>query len=172
VAKKEEPTKQIRAIEITSHKPSWRKGNGTRRGLFAPLHPEKYDGDLSNITYRSKIELRMMKYLDDHPSIVKWSSEETVIPYLKPTTGRIHRYYVDMKVTRRLKDGTERTALVEIKWSTSVAPPKLPKSSKKTRRYLKECTDYAINSAKWDAAKKYCEAKGWDWFIVTEKSLS
>ena len=111
-----------------------------------------------------------MKYLDSHPSIVKWSSEETVIPYVKPTDGKVHRYYVDFKVTRKLKTGETKTCLVEVKWSTATKPPKVPK--RKTRRYFAEQTAWLVNSAKWEEAKKVCERNGWEWFVITEKELS
>jgi hypothetical protein len=166
VDKQEKP--ELRAKEVPVKKP--KRKNGTRRGYFVPSNPEKYEGKVDQIIYRSKIELRMMKYLDSHPSVLKWSSEEVVVPYVKPTDGKVHRYFVDFKVQRKTKTGEIKTALVEVKWSTATVPPKVPK--RKTRRYLNEQTNWIINQAKWDAAKKVCENRGWEWLIMTEKQLS
>ena len=159
-----------RVEEVPAKKrPRW---HGTRRGYFNPKHPEKYEGNVENIIYRSKIELRMMKFLDDAPSILKWSSEEVKIPYRSPKDGRMHRYFVDFKSTAEFKDGTIHTSLIEVKWSTACAPPKLPKNKRKTRRFLRELHTWEINEAKWSAAKKVCEKMGWDWLVITEKNLS
>jgi hypothetical protein len=101
---------------------------------------------------------------------LKWSSEETIIPYVSPKDGRVHRYFVDFKTTLKQRDGSEKTYLVEVKWSTAIVPPKVPK--KKTRRYLREVYNWTINQAKWSAAQKVCIVKGWEWLIITEKHLS
>jgi len=51
------------------------------KGTFKPKNPSKYNGDANNIIYRSLWELRVMKYLDDHPKVIWWASEELIIPY-------------------------------------------------------------------------------------------
>jgi hypothetical protein len=162
------PKKQIpRTEEFEPPKQRWK---GRRRGLFHPNNPAKYEGNIDNIVYRSGLELRFMKYLDDHPSVLKWSSEEMVIPYVSPKDNKIHRYFVDFKVTTKKKDGTTKTGLIELKWSTAAVAPKKPK--KQTRRYMREAYNWMINQAKWEAAKKLCDKKGWEWLILTEKDLS
>ena len=149
-----------------------RRWHGTRRGFFHPKHPEKYEGNVKNIIYRSGIELRFMKFLDDASSIKQWSSEEVKIPYISPKDGRVHRYFVDFKITAEYKDGSMRTSLAEVKWSTATKPPKLPKNKRKTRRFLNEVHTWEINKAKWEAAKALCDKMGWYWMVVTEKSLA
>lgn len=161
-------SKELRAKEITDAKPRLRR-HGTRRGFFVPNNPAKYEGDVTNIVYRSKIELRLMKYLDSHPSVLKWSSEETIIPYVSPLDKKFHRYFVDFKVKRKMTDGSVKTCLIETKWSTATVPPKVPK--KKGRRFYAEQKAWLVNQAKWEAAKILCEKKGWDWIIMTEKQL-
>jgi hypothetical protein len=167
------------AYEVPLRKPGVK--NGTRRGRYVPTNPDKYDGKLwvdtpkgrvSNIIYRSKIELRLIKYLDTHPSVLKWSSEAVVIPYISPLDGRVHRYFVDVRATIKKKDGSVKTYLIEVKWSTACVPPKLPQSKRKTRRYLNELKNWEINQAKWIEAKKVCEKQGWEWLILTEKQLT
>ena len=124
---------------------------------------------MNNIVYRSKIELRLMKYLDSHPSILAWSSEETIIPYVSPLDKKVHRYFVDMKAKLKTRDGSIKTYLIEVKWSTATVEPKVPK--KKTKRYYSDRKNWLVNTEKWKAAKALCEKKGWEWLILTEKQL-
>jgi hypothetical protein len=65
------------------------------QGYFKPRHPEKYVGDVNKIRFMSSWELQADKFLDDNPNVLRWSSEEIVIPYVKPTDGKVHRYYPD-----------------------------------------------------------------------------
>jgi hypothetical protein len=160
---------KVRTEEFEPPKQRWK---GRRRGLFHPNNPDKYEGNIDNIVYRSGLELRLMKRLDDHPSILKWSSEEFVIPYVSPIDNRTHRYFVDFKITSKKKDGTIKTGLIEVKWSTATVAPKKPKTGKTTKRFLRESYYWMINQAKWEAAKKLCVKKGWEWIILTEKDLS
>jgi len=56
-----------------------------------------------------------MSRLDKDPSIVEWSSEEHVIPYRSPIDNRMHRYFVDFYIKKKMPDGKTRVALIEIK---------------------------------------------------------
>ena len=66
---------------------------------YIPVFPEKYAGDPTNIIMRSSWETRFASWCDKNPSIIRWSSEETIIPYRCPTDNLIHRYFVDFKIT-------------------------------------------------------------------------
>ena len=58
------------------------KGNRYKQGIYPIRHPEKYKGDYNKIVYRSSWELRVFKYLDDNPNVIKlW--EEHGIPTTK-----------------------------------------------------------------------------------------
>ena len=104
--------------------------------LFKPLHPEKYTGDPTNIIMRSSWETRFASWCDKNPSILKWNSEETVIPYRCPTDNKIHRYFVDFQISVKTKDGKVKTYLVEIKPFKQTNPPVYP--GKRTKRYMIE----------------------------------
>ena len=65
------------------------------KGMFKPKNPQKYRGDPTNIIYRSSFELKLMVYLDQHPEVISWGSEEIIIPYKSPIDNRYHRYFVD-----------------------------------------------------------------------------
>lgn len=139
------------------------------QGKFLPKNPEKYAGDLNSIFYRSSWEKRLMIWMDRNPSILKWASEEIVIPYISPVDNRVHRYFPDFVVLYRHKDGSKKRMLIEVKPHAQTMMPE--KKTKNTKRYLNEVTTYAVNQAKWEAAEKWCKEKGFDFQIITEKML-
>ena len=68
------------------------------KGKFRPKNRKKYNGNPSEIIYRSSWELKFMNYCDNNNKIVKWSSEEIIIPYRCPTDNKIHRYFPDFYI--------------------------------------------------------------------------
>ena len=140
------------------------------KGYFKPRNPSKYKGDPTNIIYRSGLELRLMKFLDEQDNIIKWGSEELAIPYKSPIDGRYHRYFPDFYVKKKITDGTIREQLIEVKPSDQCKPPR--KQNKVTKRYLTEVKNWGINSAKWKAAEEYCKDRRWTFIIITEKDLT
>jgi hypothetical protein len=137
--------------------------------IFTPLYPDKYTGDPTNIIMRSSWETRFASWVDKNPQILKWNSEETVIPYRCPTDNKIHRYFVDFKIQVKGKDDLLRTYLVEVKPAKQTVPPVYP--GKRTQRYLTESLTYIKNQAKWAAATEYCKDRGWQFKIITEHEL-
>jgi len=139
------------------------------KGVFKPKNPGKYKGDYNNIIYRSSWELKLMIYLDTHPDILQWSSEEFYIPYRSPIDGKLHKYFPDFYVKKNNSDGITESLVIEVKPKKQVTPPKVKKEV--DRKYLKEVKTYGINSAKWKAAREYCELRRWKFLIMTEKEL-
>jgi hypothetical protein len=132
---------------------------------FIPIFPEKYTGDPTNIIMRSSWETRFASWCDKNPSVLKWSSEETVIPYRCPTDNRIHRYFVDFKITV----STGKTYIVEVKPAAQTQPPIYP--GRQTQRYITESLTFMKNKAKWEAAIEFAKDRGWEFKIITEKEL-
>ena len=139
------------------------------QGYFKPKNPQKYKGDPTNIIYRSSWELKLMRFLDERKDIIKWSSEEIIIPYRSPIDGKWHRYFPDFLVTKINKDGILETALIEVKPKSQTQPPK--RQNKITKRYLTEVKTWGVNEAKWKAALEFCKDRGWSFHIFTEKEL-
>lgn len=139
------------------------------KGIFRPTNPGKYKGNSSNIVYRSSWELKMMMLLDTHPEIITWSSEEVVIPYISPIDNRRHRYFMDFYVMKKNPDNTIEEMLIEVKPKAQTKPPKV--QTKKTKRYITEVKTWGVNSAKWEAAERFCNARGWKFMIFTEDEL-
>lgn len=134
-------------------------------GKFRPKNISKYEGDYTNICYRSLWERQTLKFLDENASVIKYSSEEIVIPYRCATDNKLHRYFVDLKVT--FANG--QTYLVEIKPKSQTIQPK--KKSRTTKAYVNEVMTWAKNESKWKAASEYCKDRGWIFSIWTEDHL-
>ena len=138
-------------------------------GKFTPQNPQKYIGDHKNIIYRSSWECRLMNKFDLAESIISWSSEELVIPYISPVDMRPHRYFPDFFVKMRKVDGGIRTMVVEVKpRSQSVEPAR---KKRMTKQYIREVTTWGVNEAKWKAAKAFCEDRKWEFLVLTEYDL-
>ena len=146
------------------------------KGKFRPKNPNKYKGNPSNIIYRSLLERRFMVYLDNNPSILKWQSEEIIIPYVSPVDNRVHRYFPDFYIKYKTSGGKVIEELIEVKPFSQCSPPnpkkKLTKTGRTSKRYLKEVQTYIVNDAKWNQAMKYCDDRNWKWRILTEKDIN
>lgn len=147
----------------------------TYQGKFRPKNPSKYLGDSSNIIYRSGWELKLMLYLDAHPNVTQWGSEEVIIPYRSPIDGRIHRYFPDFFVEQINKNNKKEKILIEVKPKAQTKAPdvakKLTPKGMISRRYLNEVATYGINQSKWKAAEEFCKDRGWKFQIMTEHEL-
>lgn len=130
---------------------------------------EKYTGDPTNIIMRSSWETMFANWCDKNPAVVKWKSEETIVPYRCPTDGKVHRYFVDFQVQVKGNDGKLKTYLVEIKPLKQTSPPIYP--GKQTRKYLEESMIFMKNQAKWKAASEWAKDRGWEFKIITEREL-
>lgn len=146
----------------------------SNKGFFRPKNPSRYKGDPTNIIYRSSWEFKLMTYLDVHPDVIEWSSEEFCVPYRSPVDGKVHRYFPDFKVKQRNTQGVIETVVIEVKPHKQVLPPVIStttKTNKPTKRYLNEVVTYGINQAKWKAARSYCADRNWKFLIMTENEL-
>lgn len=135
-------------------------------GKFKPKNPQKYKGDCTQICYRSSWELAVMAWCDVQANVISWSSEELVIPYLCPTDGAYHRYFVDFEIG--LANG--QILWIEIKPKKQTLPPQRPK--KQNRRYITEVMSYVKNQAKWKAADEAAKKCGASFNVWTEDTLN
>jgi hypothetical protein len=144
------------------------KNSKFRQGIFNPKNKQKYIGKEKPV-YRSGWELKFFRWCDDNPNVVEWASEAIIIPYLNPVTSKVQRYYTDGVIALRESTGKINKYIIEIKPSAQVIPPTPGKKKKSTLMY--ESMRFIQNQAKWDAAKKWCEKKGYSFLILTEKEL-
>lgn len=109
-----------------------------------------------------------MKYCDQTSKVLRWASEEVVIPYINPIDKKTHRYFVDFLIELTTPEGV-KTWLVEIKPKKQCSEPE--KKKRITKGYVTEVKTWITNKAKWEAARKTSEARGWDFKILTEDDL-
>jgi hypothetical protein len=142
-----------------------------KKGVYVPINKDKYKGNELPI-FRSSWEMRFARFIDIHPDILEWTSEEPLIPYFNPNTGTTWNYHPDFLV--KIKDATRqrgfRIELIEIKPKSQTTPPIVTKR-KKQATILHEHQAWVMNSAKWVAAKRYCLEHGYIFKILTEEHL-
>ena len=146
-----------------------KKNKNYRQGFYRPKYPEKYKGNSNNIVYRSNYELVAFRFFDNNPNVLEWSSEETIIPYQNPLTGRISRYFVDIYAKMKDKQGNIKKFLIEIKPHSQTLPPNQKQRNMKTLRYQQ--AEYVKNQAKWKSASDYCSKRDMNFVLLTEKHL-
>lgn len=139
------------------------KARTSSKGFFFPKHPKKYVGNLDKITFRSSWERRFMEFCDSNIKIMKWGSEEIKIPYVKPTTGRVHHYYPDFFIVYENSGGDFVKEIIEIK------PLKERVLTPKSTNYDKVMI--SINRAKWAAAEQFCTQHNIRFRILSENEL-
>jgi hypothetical protein len=146
-----------------------KKNKNYKQGIFNPKNPNKYKGTLP-IIYRSGLELKSFRYLDNNPNVLTWGSESVIIPYQSPADGKIHRYFVDLVAALKTKNGDIKKLLIEVKPEKQTRPPTIT-NRKKQSTMIYEKYQWAINQAKWNAAKSWCASKNYLFIILNEKHL-
>ena len=136
-----------------------------KQGLFVPRNPEKYVGDVNKIVFRSSWEQKMCEFFDNNPNVLRWSSEEIAIPYIKPTDKRVHRYFPDYWVEYKHANGEIIQEMIEVK------PHDQVNAGAKKRKTAYDKITYAINVAKWQSAAMFCEKHNIKFRIVTERQM-
>lgn len=139
------------------------------KGRFQPSNIEKYRGDHRNIIYRSLWERKFMVYCDKNENILEWGSEEIVIPYRSPLDNKIHRYFPDFYIKVRDLSGAIKKYIIEVKPKRQCVAP--APQTKRTKKYIREVTEYAKNQAKWEAAREFCADRRLEFKILTESEL-
>lgn len=139
------------------------------KSKYKPSNPKKYKGDPNNIVCRSSWERKFCRWCDLNDNIVSWGSEEFFIPYISPLDNRVHRYFPDFIIKVKESDGKIKTYVIEVKPKKQTAPP--IKKSRVTKGYIYEAKTYAVNQAKWKAAKEWCDDRLIEFKIITEDEL-
>lgn len=148
-----------------------KKNKNYIQGIYHPKNPQKYKGSVP-IIYRSGLELKSFRYLDNNSNILTWGSESIVIPYISPKDGKMHRYFVDLVASLKDRnDGKIKKILIEVKPDKQTKPPTIT-AKKKQSTMLYEKYQYAVNLAKWDAARQWAKNKGYTFIILSEKHLN
>lgn len=150
---------------MSFNKPKLQKSSHWKQGRFESVFkPQKYYGRYP-IIYRSKWEFNYMISLERNPNVVKWSSEEIVIPYImqEKVNGKVvmkkHNYHTDFTV--HMKSG--QIYVIEIK----------PKSqAPRFKNQIKTDPVAYKNMCKWNAALNFCKQNGFIFKVLTEEHLT
>jgi hypothetical protein len=132
------------------------------QGFFVPKNPQKVVGS-QKIYARSSWELRVMSFLDEHPSVIQWGSECVKIPYVNPLTGRHTVYVPDFLIKYQDSKGAQRVELVEVK------PHK--ESFMEAAKSKRDKAFVILNTAKWVAALHWCQKNGVTFRILNEQDI-
>lgn len=133
------------------------------QGIYVPKNPEKYVGG-HKPKYRSGWEMTFMMFLDNNEHIIQWASEPMRIPYRHPFTGKMTNYVPDFLVLYENKYKKQVAELVEIK-------PKKQSIIESKVASLRDRAVVAVNHAKWNSAKAFCEKAGLIFRVINEDSL-
>ena len=136
----------------------------SKKSQSYPSYPKKYKGNPNNIICRSNWERKFCQWCDNNENILEWGSEELWIPYKSPVDRRVHRYFPDFIIKVKESTGQVKTYIVEVKPKKQTKPP----TSKSSPFDVKT---YAINEAKWKAAKEFCDDRRIGFKIITEEEL-
>lgn len=117
------------------------------------------------------MELCALRMLDNNPNILTYGSESIVLPYTSPLDGKLHRYFVDMVATLRDKNGNIKKLLIEVKPYKQLSPPVFS-NRKSQSTLLYENKQYALNMAKFSAAKQWCKKNNYTFLILTEREIA
>lgn len=138
-------------------------------GVYTPENTNKYKGK-GLPQFKSRLELKLMHYLDKSESIIDWCYEPFSIKYEDKSEldankkGKIRKYYVDFIATIRTGAVTKKV-WIEVKSINEVL------LSKKAKRNVNESKLYIKNMSKWVVAKKLAKSYGYDFIIITDRDL-
>lgn len=138
-----------------------------KQGFFYPKNLDKFVSKDNKAVYRSGLELDYFRILDKNPNVLKWGSEEVIVPYF--FDNKWHKYYVDLFVVFKFGESVKKY-FIELKPYSQTVEPKMSKR-KKQMSMLYEAHQWAKNQAKWKAATDYAKKNGWEFHILTEKDL-
>ena len=142
------------------------------KGKYKVRNRGKYVGAVDNVVYRSSWERRFMVYADTNSKVIRWNSEELVIPYKSPFDGKIHRYFPDFWIeVQDEKTGKINNIIIEVKPKAQCMEPKKPKTARSKYRYMRDLKTWKINEAKWKVAQDFCDDRKWQFKLLTEEHL-
>ena len=133
-------------------------------GTYHVRNKDKYMGQYDPI-YKSKLEAKMMFYLDHNENVVKWNYEAFPIKYLDESTNKVRNYYIDFVAIVKAENHLQ-TVWIEVKSESETHAP-----GKRAAKNQKAVELWIKNQSKWKAAKRLAESKGHKFVVISEKEL-
>lgn len=104
-----------------------------------------------------------MQFFDTSKGVLTWASEAIAIPYRNPLTGKITSYIPDFFVTYVNKDGKQFAEIIEVKPRSQTSLTEAKTKNDKLQA--------VVNTAKWQAAKAFCNQQGFGFRVITESDI-
>lgn len=159
-----------------------------RQGNYIPKNKDKIIklNHLNGLFYRSGLELKMMHFLDNNPNIIRWGAECLIIPYKLThfengnTFIKNHCYYPDFYYELKLSNGEIKHVVAEVKpqkeyeMVLALDEGRLQVPEKGTKKLKNFEYDFKLadkNRSKFNTMIKWCNAKGYEFIIITEQHL-
>lgn len=182
---------EINQIYKQKHRPILSDKSKYHQGYYIPKNPEKWLTQI--IQYRSSWEYLFCRWCDDNPQVLKVASEPIGVKYLDPcgnleycmknnldpndpATWKERTYYTDfwIELADDSKPDGKKRIFIEVKpYDQTQCPKPLTESAtlKDHKAYNRAAQTYLTNMSKWTAAKKYFEARGAEFMVITERTL-
>ena len=151
----------LRTVNQPGHNSKYNNVSGT----YFPLNKEKFLGNYNPI-YKSRLEYKMMYFLDHSPGVVKWNYEPMSIKYIdESSNNKVRNYYIDF--TAVVKDADRlQTVWIEVKSESETHPP-----GKRASKNPLAVKTWIKNQSKWKAARLLAESRGIKFVVISEKQL-
>lgn len=117
---------------------------------YTVANRQKYIGNENRIIGRSGWEMSVFEFMDMHPNVIKWSSEEKPVRYYDPVRKRFRTYWPDIY----FETVQHKRYLVEIKPAKYTVVPTVSGDVSRKKYQL-----YLVNKAKWAAASRYAKRR-------------
>lgn len=161
---------------MSSKKPTLTRGGKWKKGRFDVSNSKKYVvSESGECVYRSSYEWRFMRWCEDNPNVIKWSSEPFSIKYQDlGDLGKVRNYWIDFVV--EMENGDK--LWIEVKPLSDVNGvnrfKKLYESYERPYDKVmvaKQFPREAKNYSKWVHAMAKAQEHGAKFQIITEKFL-
>jgi len=136
---------------------------------YVVKNKEKYVGDSTNVISRSSWETKFMRWCDMNPSVELWGSEIQAIQYYSQADKKLRRYFPDFFIKVKMKDGSLKDIIIEIKPHDQTIPP--VKGRKRQTTFINECITWQVNQDKWKAAIEWARLHNFTFQIMNEYDL-
>lgn len=141
------------------------------QGKYVIANPEKYEGDISKITFRSSWEKKLMVSLDHDPNIIAWGSETFHVPYFSQVDNKMRRYFPDFIVKYKDRHGNIKIDIIEVKPYKETIPAKKTGGKNSKQRFVNESLTFQRNTDKWEACHAFAKKNGMTFKLMTEYDL-
>ena len=151
-AKAKHPNRKLPTYNGPARVLVWKDQKGVKRGKkgknkFREGHFVSMKNGSKEFYYQSSYECEVFECLEQIPEIIAYDAQpfKSGIPYLYK--GDQHHYFPDISI--QFVDG--HIEIWEIKPANQTLLP--------------------LNEAKWDAAKRFCQTRNWDFIVITEVGI-